>query len=133
MQPSPIGGVNHESPSRTSRFATVVSVTSDPEPSPRLVLGIGSGAIEIRMPHTLQQLVNESVTDSLTDQLAEAAVWLELVTLARTDPGLAAVSDAVRRARPPDARCGRLTVRRRRVVLLVRHRRTLRGRVTALR
>ena len=42
-------------------------------------------------------------------------------------------ADAGRRARLPDARCGRLTVRRRRVVLLVRHRRTLRGRVTALR
>jgi hypothetical protein len=40
--------------------------------SPRLVLGIGSDAIEIRMPPTLQQLVNESVTDSLTDQIAVA-------------------------------------------------------------
>jgi len=40
--------------------------------SPRLVLGIGSEAIEIRMPPTLQQLVNESVTDSLTEQIAEA-------------------------------------------------------------
>lgn len=42
------------------------------ETSPRLVLGIGSDAIEILMPHTLQQLVNESVTDSLTDQIAVA-------------------------------------------------------------
>ncbi|MCO6410064.1 hypothetical protein [Hoeflea alexandrii] len=42
------------------------------ETSPRLVLGIGTDAIEIRMPPTLQQLVNESVTDSLTDQIAQA-------------------------------------------------------------
>lgn len=42
------------------------------ETSPRLVLGIGTDAIEIRMPPTLQQLVNESVTESLTDQIAQA-------------------------------------------------------------
>lgn len=40
--------------------------------SPRLVLGIGTDAIEIRMPPTLQQLVNESVSGSLTDQIAVA-------------------------------------------------------------
>lgn len=40
--------------------------------SPRLVLGFGSDAIEIRMPPTLQQLVNESVKESLTEQIAEA-------------------------------------------------------------
>lgn len=42
------------------------------ETSPRLVLGIGTDAIEIRMPPTLQQIVNESVTQSLTDQIADA-------------------------------------------------------------
>ncbi|WP_339760782.1 hypothetical protein [uncultured Hoeflea sp.] len=42
------------------------------ETSPRLVLGIGTDAIEIRMPPTLQQLVNDSVTESLTEQIAEA-------------------------------------------------------------
>lgn len=55
-----------------SREANLAVLARLNDTSPRLVLGIGSGAIEIRMPHTLQQLVNESVTDSLTDQLAEA-------------------------------------------------------------
>ncbi|MGJ8570194.1 MAG: hypothetical protein ACSHXI_05755 [Hoeflea sp.] len=40
--------------------------------SPRLVLGIGKDAIEIRMPPTLQQLVNDSVKESLTEQIADA-------------------------------------------------------------
>ncbi|MGJ8570462.1 MAG: hypothetical protein ACSHXI_07165 [Hoeflea sp.] len=40
--------------------------------SPRLVLGIGKDAIEIRMPPTLQQLVNDSVKESVTEQIAEA-------------------------------------------------------------
>ncbi|VVT15400.1 hypothetical protein [Hoeflea sp. EC-HK425] len=37
--------------------------------SPRLVLGIGADAIEVRMPPTLQQLVNDSVRESLTEQI----------------------------------------------------------------
>jgi hypothetical protein len=40
--------------------------------SPRLVLGIGTDAIDIIMPPTLQKLVADSVTESLTDQIAAA-------------------------------------------------------------
>ena len=41
--------------------------------SPRLVLGIGTDSIEIRMPPSLQRLVDESLREALTTQIAEAA------------------------------------------------------------
>lgn len=40
--------------------------------SPRLVLGIGTDSIEIRMPPSLQRLVNESVRETLITQITEA-------------------------------------------------------------
>jgi hypothetical protein len=40
--------------------------------SPRLVLGIGTDSIEIRMPPSLQRLVDESVRETLITQITEA-------------------------------------------------------------
>jgi hypothetical protein len=40
--------------------------------NPRLVLGIGTDSIEIRMPPSLQRLVDESLREALTSQIAEA-------------------------------------------------------------
>lgn len=40
--------------------------------SPRLVLGIGTDSIEIRMPPSLQRLVDESLRETLTTQITEA-------------------------------------------------------------
>jgi hypothetical protein len=40
--------------------------------SPRLVLGIGSDAVDIIMPPTLQKLVDDSVRETLSEQIATA-------------------------------------------------------------
>ena len=40
--------------------------------NPRVVLGIGTDSIEIRMPPSLQRLVDESLREALTSQIAEA-------------------------------------------------------------
>jgi hypothetical protein len=40
--------------------------------NPRLVLGIGTDSIEIGMPPSLQRLVDESLREALTSQIAEA-------------------------------------------------------------